>query len=214
MNTHPDAIQQSRPHTPFAGHRKSSKRLNPWIVISTLALGGWTLDSLLMAIEMHGQAGWNWPAHLLHLWYGPPLLVAVLMLGYRRLPRAAFWVPQLPAGHMLDRSLRAEVRKLAALVAASPTNAAVLELLRRLPTTAMTACDLAHSLGRAEAEVEPALHVLANARLIDARLVCGLAFYRLTNDPPRLAQLHALAAWQAGCLEQVDSWTRVAGPRL
>ena len=62
---------------------------NPWMVVATLALTGWALDSLLVATEFHQVAGAGWIIHLTHLWWGPARLLIGLWLARRTFAR---WV--------------------------------------------------------------------------------------------------------------------------
>lgn len=56
------------------------RHTNTWLIIATLALAGWTIDALRMALGMHGTE-WPGPATVIsHFWYIVPIAVALLVL--------------------------------------------------------------------------------------------------------------------------------------
>jgi hypothetical protein len=194
--------------------RQRGSRVNPWVVIAILALAGWFADSVLVALEIHRLPGLGPWAHLSHLWYGPPLLVAILLVARRRLAGLSAWRENLQALDDLAQELRPEMRQMAGQVTTSETKVAVLGFLWRYPTTALTAPDLAYQTGQESVEVEQALADLASLGLVEHRGACDLTFYRLTPNRRRLAQLEELIAWQESWLEQARRLAQLVGPSL
>ncbi len=192
------------------------KRLyvNPWIVIALLALAGWFVDSVLVALEIHRLPGLGPWAHLSHLWYGPPLLVAALLIARRRLAGLMTWRENLEALDELARELQPEVRRMAGQVTGSETKVGLLAFFWRYPRTALMVPDLAGQIGRAPEEVEQALADLALLGLVEQQCACDLTFYRLTQNRRRLAQLDELVAWQESWLERARRLAQAVGPSL
>lgn len=192
----------------------SVSQINPWVVVGLLALGGWAVDSLLVAFEMHRLPGASLRVHLAHLWYGPPLLVAILLIVRRHRPEVTIWPIQPLAFNVLARGLRPQVRLLVAHVTDSDTKAALLAFFRRYSGIALTAPDLAYHVGREPTEVEQALANLVTTGLVERQCVCDMSFYRLTEDEQRLAQLDELVTWQESWLEQARCLAQAVGPSL
>jgi len=191
-----------------------ARQINPWVVVSLLALAGWTVDSLLVALKLHNLPGVGLQVHRSHLWYGPLLLAATLLIVRQRRPRMAFRPPNGPASNDLTHGLRPQVKLLATHVTGSDTKAALLAFFRRYSGIALRAPDLAYHIGREPAAVEQALAELVTLGLVERQYACDLSFYRLTEDEQRLAQLDELVAWQESWLEQARRLTQAVGPSL
>ena len=156
--------------------------INPWVAICVLAIVGWFADSMLVSIELHRLGGDDFRAHLTHFWYGPPILLALLLLARRILPKAALSVPRFTAGSFARCGRRSGVKRLADRLATRPGEGAVLGVLLRYPNMAMTAHDLAGHAGLAQADGERALADLAGLGLVEEMRLAGTDFYRLTRE--------------------------------
>lgn len=180
-------------------HLGEGKRagMNPWVVICVLAIAGWSLDSMLVSIELHQLEGGDFRAHLSHFWYGPLILLALLLLVRKALPRAALWGPRLTAGSIARCGRRSGVKRLADRLAAGPLEDKVLGVLLRYPSTAMTAHDLAGHAAQTEGDTEQALTDLVDLGLAEELELAGTRFYRLTRNSQRCEELRELEAWHA-----------------
>jgi hypothetical protein len=144
-----------------------------------------------MFLQMQAVPGTEFVAHLTHLWYGPPLLLAALpvikrFVRYKRTQWATL-------GEMVD-TLSPEARALAEHLTTSQIAAGLLTFLRHHPTTALTTADLACHVGRDLPAVEETLMQLAASGLAEVECTCGLTFYWLTRDSGRQARLDELVA--------------------
>lgn len=59
---------------------RTLRETDTWLVVGSLALAGWTFDSLQMALAMHGDLRSNVGAFLAHFWFVVPMLVAIVIL--------------------------------------------------------------------------------------------------------------------------------------
>lgn len=166
------------------------------MVVATLALTGWALDSLLVATEFHQVAGAGWIIHLTHLWWGPPGLLIGLWLARRTFARWVHRQAPPPTVEHLTAELPPAPRMLARQIVAAPLQATLLAWFRAYPTTARLPDDLARQLGQPLLAVEAALAALMAAGLVVPICASDLTFYRLTQDAARLQCLAELAAWQ------------------
>ena len=171
---------QRRSLIPFLG------RINPWMVVAVLALSGWLVDSLLVALHMHGLAQDGLRVHLWHLWYLPPLLASGLLLVHHYRPELMSRVTAMPVFDGLVGNLRPELKTLARDVTCSETRATLLTVLQAYPTLSLTATDLAGTVGGELEDVELALEDLTTLGLIEKQTVYDLTFYRLTQDEIRM----------------------------
>lgn len=188
-------------------------RINLWMLLCILALSGWLVDGLLTSLQLH-QAGGGWGVHLFHLWYVPPILLALLLPARKRIKRLAVRVAEQPTLDALTQGLRPEIKALAQQVVSAPTKADLLTFLRSHTGTAMTSVDLAHHVGKDRTEAEQALADLAALGLVEIRCVCDMTFYKLTSDREQLARLDELEEWQADWLTHAGKLAQVAGAKL
>jgi len=199
------------PIRPLGSRLPYSRSVSMWMVMAVLALGGWFVDSLLVGFRLHELPASTPTLHLWHLWYGPPLLVAALLLVRRyrpeRMQRGATW----PVFDVVARSLPPAVKALAFHVARSATQAALLAFLQRHPSLSLTASDLAGTVGRELDDVELALRQMETLGLVERQRVYELTFYRLTQDEGRRQQLREVAAWQESWFQQAQRLMQVVG---
>ena len=206
-----DSTGQARLRTsliPFA------QRINPWMVVAVLALSGWLIDSLLVALHVNGLAQDGLRVHLWHLWYLPLLLASGLLLVQHYRPELMSRVTAMPVFDGLIRNLRPELKTLARDVTCSETRATLLTVLQAYPTLSLTATDLAGTVGGELEDVELALEDLTTLGLIEKQTVYDLTFYRLTQDEIRRKQLREVAAWQDSWSEQANQLAQLVGRRL
>lgn len=171
------------------------------MLIALLALAGWVLDSLLVSLALHQVAGAGIMVHIRHLWWGPPVLLAVVWLARRGFARWVHRKAPPPTVEHLAAELSPAVQVLARQIVAAPTQATLLAQFRAYPTTAHLSDDLTQQIGQPLPVVEAALAALVAAGLLEPICACDLTFYRLTQDPERLQCLAELAAWQETWLE-------------
>lgn len=202
------------PIRPLSSRLPYSRSVNAWMVIAVLALGGWFIDSLLVGFRLHELPDSTPVFHLWHLWYGPPLLVAGLLLVRRYRPELVQWVGAWPVFDVVARSLPPAVKALAFHVARSETQAALLAFLQRHPTLSLTASDLAGVVESELDDVELALRQMEALDLVERQGVCDMTFYRLTQDEERRQQLREIAAWQEGWYRQAQHLMQVVGRSL
>lgn len=186
------------------------RQTNPWMLIALLAVAGWTLDTLLVSLEVQQMPGAGIMTHLTHLWGGPPLLLAGLWLARRGLAR---WGPRKspPTVEHLTAELPPLVQGLARQMVASPAQATLLAQFWAYPATARLPDDLARQLGHPLPEVEAALAGLVAAGLLEPIGAGDLLFYRLTRNPVCLQCLAELVAWQETWLEHSRSLATSVG---
>lgn len=188
--------------------------INLWMLVSILALSGWLIDSLFVGLRMHSFLEAGFRVHLGHLWYGPPLIIAGLLLVRRYRPE---WMPSmatLPGFDNMARTLRPEVKALARHIIRSKTQASLIAFLQQYPSMALTTSDLAGQIGGHLDDVALALRELATLGLVEAQYVCGMTFYRLTTDEARRCELRELVTWQEGWFEHAEQVAHSVGPRL
>jgi hypothetical protein len=193
---------------------RARKRMsvNPWVAICMLAIAGWSVDSMLVSIELHRLAGGDIRAHLTHLWYGPPILLALLLLVRAVLPRAALWAPRFTADSIARCGRRSGVKRLADRLAAHPAQATLVGVLLRYPNTAMTAHDLAGHAALPQDEVDRALSDLARLGLVEEMHLAGTHFYRLARASLACDELRELLEWHRVWQSQADRLFKMAGP--
>ncbi len=185
--------------------------INPWVAICVLAIVGWSADSMLVSIELHRLVGEDSRAHLTHFWYGPPILLALLLLARRILPKAALSVPRFRVGSFASCGRRSGVKRLADRLATRPGEGAVLGVLLRYPNMAMTAHDLADHAELPQADGERALVDLARLGLVEEMRLAGTDFYRLTREGHLCDELRELQEWHREWQSQVDRLFEVPG---
>ena len=94
------------PRNRVFGHRikGSLRRINIWLVVTTVALAGWTGDALRMVFQMHAT---GWPGLgpvVAHFWYVLPMVVMLGILGrLRQLPKFLGLVRYSNDGTMIEQ---------------------------------------------------------------------------------------------------------------
>jgi hypothetical protein len=169
--------------------------INPWVAICILALVGWSLDSILVSVELHSLEGGDFRAHMTHFWYGPLLLLAALLLVRRLLPRATLWVPHFSRDSITRFGRQAGVKRLADHLASRPVEATVLGVLLSYPNTAMISQDLAEHAGVVQADTDRSLRELGRLGLVQEMQLAGASFYRLTREGQLCDELRELQEW-------------------
>ena len=202
------------PIRPLSSRLPYSRSVNAWMVMAVLALGGWFIDSLLVGFRLHELPDSSPTFHLWHLWYGPPLLMAGLLLVRRYRPELVQWAATLPVFDTVARSLPPAVKALAFHVARSETQAALLAFLQWHPTLSLTASDLAGVVESELDDVEMALRQMEALDLVERQSVCDMTFYCLTQDEERRQQLREIAAWQESWYQQAQRLMQVVGRSL
>ena len=192
--------------------RRNPVGVNPWVAICVLAIAGWSIDSVLVSVELHRLDGGDFRAHLTHFWYGPPVLLALLLLARRILPKAALSVPHLTAGSIARYGRRSGVKRLADRLATRPGEGAVLGVLLSYPSTAMTAHDLAGHATVSQSDAERALANLAGLDLVEEMQLVGTRFYRLTREARVCDELSELQKWHREWQSQADRLFKIPAP--
>jgi hypothetical protein len=192
--------------------RRKAVAMNPWVVTCVLAIAGWSVDSMLVSIELHRLDGGDIQAHMTHLWYGPPILLALLLLMRAVLPRAALWVPRFTADSIARCGRRSGVKRLADRLAAHPAQATLVGVLLRYPNTAMTTQDLAGHAALPQDEVDRTLSDLTELGLAEELKLAGTCFYRLARQGRACDELRELLVWHRVWQSQADRLFSIAGP--
>lgn len=192
----------------------SSQSLNPWLALGLLAVGGWLVDSLLVALRLHQSAGDNLQVHLGHLWYVPLVLTAFVAVQWRRSAGNRLGLAKPRSVQLPTDGLRPAARALATDILSSEVAAALLAFLRKFPLTAQSAEDLAYRIGEDTDVVQDPLSHLVILGVVETESACGQTFYRLTRDPQRVAHVDELIAWQQAWRAQGRQLADAAGPSL
>lgn len=188
--------------------------LNPWAAISLLAVGGWFVDSALMNLKMHGSVIAAYLTDYTHLWYGPPVLVVVVVLARRYRPDVAAWLSSVSSFRSISSALRPDVKQLAFELTRSQSRAAVMSYFLSHPTTLLLTHDLAALVGHERDEIQRQLNELERLGLVQRQRACELAFYGLTQDKSVRSRLAEVSNWQQSWQEQARQLAQAAGPSL
>ncbi len=111
----------------------------------------------------------------------------------------------------LLRNLPLNVAALAAKLLNAPVERDLLIHLWHNRRTAMTVADWAGQVEHGEAEVAAALNNLEQSALVRRQGVCGLTFYRLTDDETYLAQLEQFITWRTDWLTRARRVEQLVG---